>query len=41
MPIPTPEPGLVISYSYLWHHVPAAADRSLIDLQRAGTKMIA
>jgi hypothetical protein len=20
MPIPTPEPGLVISYSYLWHH---------------------
>jgi hypothetical protein len=20
MPIPTPEPGLVISYAYLWHH---------------------
>jgi hypothetical protein len=20
MPIPNPEPGLVISYSYLWHH---------------------
>jgi hypothetical protein len=20
MPIPTPEPGLVICYSYLWHH---------------------
>jgi len=20
MPLPTPEPGLVISYSYLWHH---------------------
>jgi hypothetical protein len=20
MPIPAPEPGLVISYSYLWHH---------------------
>ena len=20
MPIPTPEPGLVISYVYLWHH---------------------
>ena len=20
MPIPTPEPGLVISYGYLWHH---------------------
>jgi hypothetical protein len=19
MPIPTPEPGLVISYAYLWH----------------------
>lgn len=21
MPIPTPEPGLVISYAYLWHYV--------------------
>ena len=20
MPIPNPEPGLVISYAYLWHH---------------------
>ncbi len=20
MPIPTPEPGLVIAYAYLWHH---------------------
>lgn len=20
MPIPTPEPGLVVSYAYLWHH---------------------
>jgi hypothetical protein len=20
MPIPSPEPGLVISYAYLWHH---------------------
>jgi hypothetical protein len=20
VPIPTPEPGLVISYAYLWHH---------------------
>jgi hypothetical protein len=20
VPVPTPEPGLVISYSYLWHH---------------------
>ena len=20
MPLPNPEPGLVISYSYLWHH---------------------
>ncbi len=20
MPIPHPEPGLVISYAYLWHH---------------------
>jgi len=20
MPIPDPEPGLVISYAYLWHH---------------------
>jgi hypothetical protein len=20
MPIPAPEPGLVISYAYLWHH---------------------
>jgi hypothetical protein len=20
MPIPTPEPGLIISYAYLWNH---------------------
>src|SRR5438034_11323387 len=25
MPIPTPEPGLVVSYAYLWHHEHEAA----------------
>jgi len=24
MPLPEPEPGLVISYSYLWHYERAA-----------------
>jgi hypothetical protein len=27
MPIPTPEPGLVISYAYLWYHEHEAGQR--------------
>jgi hypothetical protein len=29
MPIPTPEPGLVISYAYLWHIEHEAGERVL------------
>jgi hypothetical protein len=28
MPIPNPEPGLVISYAYLWHHEHEAGSRT-------------
>jgi hypothetical protein len=53
MPLPEPEPGLVISYSYLWHYERAAGveegrkDRPCVILvalerqQNAGTVVVA